>query len=138
MIGRILTAIVIAVSTLTSCIHEFPSEDCSLNFCGVVVNDHESGQKMLILTCKKHSGAETYHVTFHVDGEDNFTLEDEDGHIHSRWLSDSFTQGQSHSYLISPSYEGKHLLRLTISTKDFCQSMEIPYEARSRVRRRPH
>ena len=133
MIGRILTAIVIAVSTLTSCIHEFPSEDCSFNFCGVVVNDHESGQKMLILTCKKHSGAETYHVTFHVDGKDNFTLEDEDGHIHSRWLSDSFTEGQSHSYIISPSYEGKHLLRLTISTKEFCQSMEIPYEARSRV-----
>lgn len=132
MIGRILTAIVIAVSTLTSCIHEFPSEDCSFNFCGVVVNDHESGQKMLILTCKKRSGAETYHVTFHVDGEDTATLEDEDGQIHSGWFSDSFTQGQSHSYLIWPSDEGSHLLQLTISTKGFCQSMEIPYEVEGR------
>ena len=127
---RRISTLILGIITLatTACIHEFPVTDYSFDFSGAVVYDQEADQHRLTLTCNKHSGAEQYSIVFHVDGENVITLTDIEGNSYKEWFRDSFSQTDSHTYILSHAPVGSHTVQLTISTDDFCQSMEIPYE----------
>ena len=128
MRARILTSLILAVTALSSCIHEFPVTDYSFDFSGKVVYDAESDQHRLTLTCNKHSCEEIYNVVFHVDGENVITLTDMEGQTYNDWFKASFSDTDSRTYILSEASVGSHVIQITISTDGFCQSLEIPYE----------
>ena len=125
---RILTSLILAVTALSSCIHEFPVTDYSFDFSGTVVYDAEADQHRLTLTCNKRSCEEFYNVVFHVDGENVITLTDMNGQRYNDWFKASFSDTDSHTYILSEAPVGSHLIQMTISTEGFCQSLEVPYE----------
>ena len=125
---RILTSLILAVTALSSCIHEFPVTDYSFDFSGTVVYDAEADQHRLTLTCNKRSCEEFYNVVFHVDGENVITLTDMNGQTYNDWFKASFSDTDSHTYILSEAPLGSHLIQMTISTEGFCQSLEVPYE----------
>ena len=125
---RILSIVMLAITTLTSCIHEFPVTDHSFDFAGEIIYDADSDQHRLTLTCKKKSGAEEYDIVFHVDGENVITLTDMEGTTHQDWFTESFSETDSHTYILSEAAVGMHKVEMTISTEEFCQSIEIEYE----------
>ena len=108
--------------------HEFPVIDHSFDFSGVVVYDQESDQHRLTLTCAKKSGTGQYTIAFSMDGENIITLTDMEGRTYQDSFKESFTDTASHTYILSETAVGTHLLQLTISTDEFSQSLEIPYE----------
>ena len=128
MRARILTSLILAVTALSSCIHEFPVTDYSFDFSGKVVYDAESDQHRLTLTCNKRSCEEIYNVVFHVDGENVITLTDMEGQTYNDWFKASFSDTDSRTYILSEASVGSHVIQITISTEGFCQSLEIPYE----------
>ena len=123
-----IISLVLTFIALTSCIHEFPVSDYSFDFSGVVVYDAEADQHRLTLTCNKRSCEDSYNVAFHVDGENVITLTDMDGQTYTDWFKTSFGNTDSRTYILSEAPVGSHLIQLTISTEEFCQSIEIPYE----------
>ena len=125
---RILTSLILAVTALSSCIHEFPVTDYSFDFSGTVVYDAEADQHRLTLTCNKRSCEEIYNVVFHVDGENVITLTDMEGQTYNDWFKASFRDTDSRTYILSEAPVGSHLIQMTISTEGFCQSLEVPYE----------
>ena len=125
---RILSIVMLAITTLTSCIHEFPVTDHSFDFTGEVLYDADSDQHRLTLICRKKSEADQYNIAFRVDGENVITLTDMSGTIHQDWLTESFNETDSHTYVLSEAPVGLHKIDITISTDNFCQSMELRYE----------
>lgn len=128
MRAKIFTSLILAVTVLSSCIHEFPVTDYSFDFSGTVVYDAEADQHRLTLTCNKLSCEEIYNVVFHVDGENVITLTDMEGQTYNDWFKASFSDTDSHTYILSESPVGSHVIQITISTEGFCQSLEVPYE----------
>ena len=128
MRARILTSLILAVTALSSCIHEFPVADYSFDFSGKVVYDAESDQHRLTLTCNKRSYEEIYNVVFRVDGENVITLTDMEGQTYNDCFKASFSDTDSRTYILSEASVGSHVIQITISTEGFCQSLEIPYE----------
>lgn len=128
MRAKIFTSLILAVTVLSSCIHEFPVTDYSFDFSGTVVYDAEADQHRLTLTCNKRSCEEIYNVVFHVDGENVITLTDMEGQTYNDWFKASFSDTDSHTYILSESPVGSHVIQITISTEGFCQSLEVPYE----------
>ena len=128
MRAKIFTSLILAVTVLSSCIHEFPVTDYSFDFSGTVVYDAEADQHRLTLTCNKRSCEEFYNVVFHVDGENVITLTDMEGQTYNDWFKASFSDTDSHTYILSASPVGSHVIQITISTEGFCQRLEVPYE----------
>ena len=54
---RILTSLILAVTALSSCIHEFPVTDYSFDFSGKVAFVAGEGQAMLVCLCIIHYSA---------------------------------------------------------------------------------
>ena len=108
--------------------HEYPVTDHSFDFSGVVVYDQDADQHRLTLTCKKLSGADEYNVAFLLDNESIITLTDVNGRTYQEFLKVSCSETATHTFQISEVPVGTHLLQLTISTDEFSQSLEIPYE----------
>ena len=95
MRAKIFTSLILAVTVLSSCIHEFPVTDYSFDFSGTVVYDAEADQHRLTLTCNKRSCEEFYNVAFHVDGENVITLTDTEGQTYNDWFKVSFSDTES-------------------------------------------
>ena len=112
----------------SACVHEYPVTDHSFDFSGVVVYDQDADQHRLTLTCNKPSGADEYNVAFLLDNESIITLTDVNGRTYQEFLKVSCSETLTHTFLISEVPVGTHLLQLTISTDEFSQSLEIPYE----------
>ena len=112
----------------SACVHEFPVIDHSFDFSGAVVYDDEADQHRLTLTCVKNSGADQYNVAFSMDGENIISLTDMEGRTYQDSFKESFTDSDSHTYILSETAVGSHVLQLTISTDEFSQNLEIPYE----------
>ena len=125
---RILTTLLLAVTAFTSCIHEFPVTDHSFAFTGEIIYDAEADEHRLTLTCTKKSDAHEYNIAFNVDGESLTTLTDINGTTHKECIAESFEESDSHTYILSETPVGHHLLKLTISTENFSQSLELSYE----------
>mgnify|MGYP003293849368 CR=1 FL=1 len=111
------TFLALTLTVLNSCIQEVNVTDHSFDFSGVVVYDHEADQHRLTLTCAKNSGADNYNIAFSLDGENVITLTDMEGRTHQDSFKESFTDTDSHTYILSETAVGSHLLQLTISTK---------------------
>ena len=112
----------------SACVHEFPVIDHSFDFSGVVVYDGEVDQHRLTLTCIKKSGADQYNIAFSMDGENVISLTDMEGRTYQDSFKESFTDSDSHTYILSETTVGSHVLQLAISTDEFSQTLEIPYE----------
>ena len=112
----------------SACVHEYPVTDHSFDFSGVVVYDQDADQHRLTLTCNKPSGADEYNVAFLLDNESIITLTDVSGRSYQEFLKVSCSETLTHTFQISEVPVGTHLLKLTISTDEFSQSLEIPYE----------
>jgi hypothetical protein len=122
--------LILATITLaaTACVHEFPVTDHTFEFNGNVVYDQEADQHRLTLTCVKNSGADQYNVAFSMDSENVITLTDMEGRTYQDSFKESFTDSDSHTYILSETAVGSHLLQLVITTDEFSQSIDIPYE----------
>lgn len=125
---KIFITVLLSIIAVTSCIHEFPVTDHSFDFAGEIIYDAEADQHRLTLTCMKKSGAEEYNIVFHVDGENVITLTDMEGTTHQDWFAESFTETDSHTYILSEAPVGMHKMEMTISTEGFCQSLALEYE----------
>ena len=112
----------------SACVHEFPVIDHSFEFTGAVVYDQETDQHRLTLTCDKNTDTDQYNIAFSMDGENMITLTDMEGRTYQDSFKESFTDSDSHTYILSETAVGSHLLQLTISTEDFSQCIEIAYE----------
>ena len=121
----ILSLVVLCAS---ACVHDYSVTDHSFDFSGVVVYDQDADQHRLTLTCNKPSGANEYNVAFLLDNESIITLTDVSGRSYQEFLKVSCSETATHTFQISEVPVGTHLLKLTISTDEFSQSLEIPYE----------
>ena len=118
----------LVVLLASACVHEYPVTDHSFDFSGVVVYDQDADQHRLTLTCNKPSGADEYNVAFLLDNESTITLTDVSGRTYQEFLKVSCSETATHTFQLSEVPVGTHLLQLTISTDEFSQSLEIPYE----------
>ena len=118
----------LVVLLASACVHEYPVTDHSFEFSGVVVYDQDADQHRLTLTCNKPSGADEYNVAFLLDNESIITLTDVNGRTYQEFLKVSCSETATHTFQLSEVPVGTHLLQLTISTDEFSQSLEIPYE----------
>lgn len=118
----------LVVLLASACVHEYPVTDHSFDFSGVVVYDQDADQHRLTLTCNKLSGADEYNVAFLLDNESIITLTDVSGRTYQEFLKVSCSETTTHTFQLSEVPVGTHLLQLTISTDEFSQSLEIPYE----------
>ena len=118
----------LVVLLASACVHEYPVTDHSFDFSGVVVYDQDADQHRLTLTCNKPSGADEYNVAFLLDNESIITLTDVSGRTCQEFLKVSCSETATHTFQLSEVPVGTHLLQLTISTDEFSQSIEIPYE----------
>ena len=118
----------LVVLLASACVHEYPVTDHSFDFSGVVVYDQDADQHRLTLTCNKPSGADEYNVAFLLDNESIITLTDVSGRTYQEFLKVSCSETATHTFQLSEVPVGTHLLQLTISTDEFSQSIEIPYE----------
>ena len=118
----------LVVLLASACVHEYPVTDHSFEFSGVVVYDQDADQHRLTLTCNKPSGADEYNVAFLLDNESIITLTDVNGRTYQEFIKVSNKVSSTHTFQISEVPVGTHLLQLTISTDEFSQSLEIPYE----------
>ena len=118
----------LVVLLASACVHEYPVTDHSFDFSGVVVYDQDADQHRLTLTCNKLSGADEYNVAFLLDNENIITLTDVSGRTYQEFLKVSCSETATHTFQLSEVPVGTHLLQLTISTDEFSQSIEIPYE----------
>ena len=118
----------LVVLLASACVHEYPVTDHSFDFSGVVVYDQDADQHRLTLTCNKPSGADEYNVAFLLDNESTITLTDVSGRTYKEFLKVSCSETATHTFQISEVPLGTHLLQLTISTDEFSQSLEIPYD----------
>lgn len=118
----------LVVLLASACVHEYPVTDHSFDFSGVVVFDQDADQHRLTLTCNKPSGADEYNVAFLLDNESIITLTDVNGRTYQEFLKVSCSETATHTFQISEVPVGTHLLQLTISTDEFSQRIEIPYE----------
>ena len=113
---------------VSGCVHEFPVIDHSFDFSGAVVYDQETDQHRLTLTCVKNSSTDQYNIAFSMDGENVITLTDMEGRTYQDSFKESFTDSDSHTYILAEAPVGTHLLQLTISTDEYSQNLEISYE----------
>ena len=118
----------LVVLLASACVHEYPVTDHSFDFSGVVVYDQDADQHRLTLTCNKLSGADEYNVAFLLDNESIITLTDVSGRTYQEFLKVSCSETATHTFQLSEVPVGTHLLQLTISTDEFSQSLEIPYD----------
>ena len=118
----------LVVLLASACVHEYPVIDHSFEFSGVVVYDQDADQHRLTLSCNKPSGADEYNVAFLLDNESIITLTDVNGRTYQEFIKVSNKVSSTHTFQISEVPVGTHLLQLTISTDEFSQSLEIPYE----------
>ena len=89
--------------------------------------DRDNLSHILFLTLMRGSRDEAYTVSYTVDGGHTVKLTDESGKQLGASFSESFKDATIRSYDLSRSEKGKHNMQLIISTKDYSQTLEVPY-----------
>ena len=82
---------------------------------------------ILFLTLMRGSRDEAYTVSYTVDGGHAVKLTDESGKQLGASFSESFKDATIRSYDLSCAEKGKHNMQLIVSTKDYSQTLEVPY-----------
>ena len=89
--------------------------------------DRDNLSHILFLTLMRESRDETYTVSYTVDGGHTVKLTDESGKQLGASFSESFKDATIRSYDLSRAEKGKHNMQLIVSTKDYSQTLEVPY-----------
>ena len=82
---------------------------------------------ILFLSLLRGSRDETYTISYTVDGGHSVKLTDINGKALGASFSENFKDATVRSYDLSRAEKGGHTMRLIISTKDYSQTLEIPY-----------
>ena len=89
--------------------------------------DRDNLSHILFLTLMRGSRDEAYTVSYTVDGGHTVKLTDESGKQLGVSFSESFKDATIRSYDLSRTEKGKHNMQLIVSTKDYSQTLEVPY-----------
>lgn len=89
--------------------------------------DRDNLSHILFLTLMRGSRDEAYTVSYTVDGGHTVKLTDESGKQLGASFSESFKDATIRSYDLSRTEKGKHNMQLIVSTKDYSQTLEVPY-----------
>ena len=89
--------------------------------------DRDNLSHILFLTLMRGSRDEDYTVSYTVDGGHAVKLTDESGKQLGASFSESFKDATIRSYDLSRAEKGKHNMQLIVSTKDYSQTLEVPY-----------
>ena len=89
--------------------------------------DRDNLSHILFLTLMRGSRDEAYTVSYTVDGGHTVKLTDERGKQLGASFSESFKDATIRSYDLSRAEKGKHNMQLIVSTKDYSQTLEVPY-----------
>ena len=89
--------------------------------------DRDNLSHILFLTLMRGSRDEAYTVSYTVDGGHAVKLTDESGKQLGASFSESFKDDTIRSYDLSRAEKGKHNMQLIVSTKDYSQTLEVPY-----------
>ena len=89
--------------------------------------DSDNLSHILFLTLMRGSRDETYTISYTVDGGHTVKLISESGKELGASFTDDFKEATVRSYNLSRTDKGKHTMQMIISTKDFSQTLEIPY-----------
>lgn len=85
----------------------------------------------LFLTLEKGSRDENYTIAYTVDGGHSVKLTDISGRELSASFSENFKDVTIRTYSMSRAGIGKHTMKLVISTKDYYQVIEVPYQVKA-------
>ena len=89
--------------------------------------DSENLSHVLFLSLLRGSRDEIYTISYTVDGGHSVTLTSEIGKELGASFSENFKDVTIRSYDLSRTGKGKHNMQMIISTKDYSQTLEIPY-----------
>ena len=89
--------------------------------------DRDNLSHILFLTLLRGSRDETYTISYTVDGGHSVKLISESGKELGASFSENFKDATVRSYDLSRADKGKHSMQMIISTKDYSQTLEIPY-----------
>ena len=89
--------------------------------------DSDNLSHILFLTLMRGSRDETYTVSYTVDGGHTVKLISESGKELGASFTESFKDATIRSYDLSRADKGKHNMQIIVSTKDYSQTLEVPY-----------
>ena len=89
--------------------------------------DSNNLSHVLFLSLLRGSRDETYTISYTVDGGHSVKLTSESGKELGASFSENFKDVTIRSYDLSRTAKGKHTMQMIISTKDYSQTLEIPY-----------
>ena len=89
--------------------------------------DSDNLSHILFLTLMRGSSDETYTVSYTVDGGHTVKLISESGKELGASFTESFKDATIRSYDLSRADKGKHNMQIIVSTKDYSQTLEVPY-----------
>ena len=101
--------------------------DYSFKFKADIEYDRDNLSHILFLTLMSGSRDETYTISYTVDGGHSVKLISEGGKELGASFSESFKDATVRSYDLSRAEKGKHNMQMIISTKDYSQTLDIPY-----------
>lgn len=106
-------------------------KDYSFKFKADIEYDSDNLSHILFLTLLSGSRDETYTVNYTVDGGHSVKLTNTSGKELPASFTESFKDVTVQSYDLSRAKIGNHTMKLDISTKDYSQVLEIPYEVKA-------
>ena len=89
--------------------------------------DRDNLSHILFLTLLRGSRDETYTISYTVDGGHSVKLISESGKELGASFTENFKDATIRSYDLSRAGKGKHNMQMIVSTKDYSQTLEIPY-----------
>lgn len=89
--------------------------------------DSHNLSHILFLTLMRGSRDETYTISYTVDGGHTVKLKSESGKELGASFTESFKEATVKSYDLSRADKGKHTMKMIVSTKDYSQTLDIPY-----------
>lgn len=109
----------------------FTVNDYSFEVKADIEYDSDNLSHILFLTLTKGSRDELYTVSYTVDGEHSVKLTDASGRELGASFSENFKDATVRSYDMSRAGKGKHTMKIIVSTKDYFQELEIPYDIKA-------
>lgn len=101
--------------------------DYSFQMTADIEYDSDNLSHRLFLSLLRGSRDEVYTISYTVDGGHSVKLTSESGKELGASFTENFKDATIMSYDLSRADKGKHTMKMIISTKDYSQTLEIPY-----------
>ena len=101
--------------------------DYSFQMTADIEYDSDNLSHILFLSLLRGSRDEVYTISYTVDGGHSVKLTSESGKELGASFTENFKDATIMSYDLSRADKGKHTMKMIISTKDYSQTLEIPY-----------